>query len=152
MPPGSRQLTRAPTPLQRTVSPPASESAIGLGVQSYPTDHRDSTTTNTRHYPVMPNLSSHPPRSDLSAVPLSAGGASTSAPPAAVSREAVQIYCAGCRTSSALSESYACTECICGLCSGCVDALVAERARGRTAQCPRCESGGLFKLFQLDVR
>lgn len=66
----------------------------------------------------------------------------------------VQIYCAGCRTVSVLADSYACTECICGLCRGCVDALVSEKARGRhAAQCPRCGTNeGRFKLFQLDLR
>ena len=64
----------------------------------------------------------------------------------------VQIYCAGCRRLSVLKESFACVECICGLCSGCVDALVSEQARGRIAQCPRCRGlGGRFKPFQLDV-
>ncbi|KAI9666686.1 MAG: hypothetical protein M1821_004622 [Bathelium mastoideum] len=65
----------------------------------------------------------------------------------------VQIYCAACRRLSILKESYACTECICGLCSDCVDALVAEQQRGRLSNCPKCRSvGGKFKPFQLDIR
>lgn len=66
----------------------------------------------------------------------------------------VQIYCAGCRKLSLLQESYACTECICGLCRDCVEALSAEQGRGRFgARCPRCAAvGGRFKPFQLDVR
>jgi hypothetical protein len=65
----------------------------------------------------------------------------------------VQIYCAACRRLSVLKESYACTECICGLCSDCVDALVAEQQRGRMSNCPKCRSiGGKFKPFQLDIR
>ena len=65
----------------------------------------------------------------------------------------VQIYCAACRRLSILRESYACTECICGLCSDCVDALVAEQQRGRLSNCPKCRSiGGKFKPFQLDIR
>lgn len=65
----------------------------------------------------------------------------------------VQIYCAGCHKLSLLKSSYACTECICGICQECVDVLVGEQARGRIARCPRCGSiGGKFKPFQLDIR
>lgn len=65
----------------------------------------------------------------------------------------VQIYCAGCRRLSVLKDSYACTECICGLCKDCVDALSSEQSRGRLARCPRCATvGGKFKAFQLDIR
>lgn len=63
----------------------------------------------------------------------------------------VQIYCAGCQGISHLRNSYACTECICGLCSACVEVLVAEQ--GARRKCPRCATiGGRFKPFQLDVR
>ncbi|OCK74370.1 hypothetical protein K432DRAFT_386844 [Lepidopterella palustris CBS 459.81] len=65
----------------------------------------------------------------------------------------VQIYCTACRRLSILRESYACTECICGLCQDCVDVLVSEQTRGRIARCPRCGAiGGKFKPFQLDIR
>ncbi|KAF2443947.1 hypothetical protein P171DRAFT_22483 [Karstenula rhodostoma CBS 690.94] len=65
----------------------------------------------------------------------------------------VQIYCSACRKLSILKESYACSECICGLCQDCVDVLVSEHSRGRTARCPRCGAvGGKFKPFQLDIR
>ncbi|KAF1970396.1 hypothetical protein BU23DRAFT_211899 [Bimuria novae-zelandiae CBS 107.79] len=65
----------------------------------------------------------------------------------------IQIYCAACRKLSILKESYACSECICGLCQDCVDVLVSEHSRGRTARCPRCGAvGGKFKPFQLDIR
>ncbi|KAF2470436.1 uncharacterized protein BDR25DRAFT_34795 [Lindgomyces ingoldianus] len=65
----------------------------------------------------------------------------------------VQIYCAACRKLSVLKESYACSECICGLCQDCVDVLVSEQTRGRIARCPRCGAiGGKFKPFQLDIR
>ncbi|KAF2661557.1 hypothetical protein K491DRAFT_710772 [Lophiostoma macrostomum CBS 122681] len=65
----------------------------------------------------------------------------------------VQIYCAACRKLSILKDSYACSECICGLCQDCVDVLVSEQTRGRTARCPRCGAvGGKFKPFQLDIR
>lgn len=65
----------------------------------------------------------------------------------------VQIYCAACRKLSVLRESYACSECICGLCQDCVDVLVSENTRGRISRCPRCGAvGGKFKPFQLDIR
>ncbi|KAH3961980.1 hypothetical protein HBI04_189650 [Parastagonospora nodorum] len=65
----------------------------------------------------------------------------------------VQIYCAACRKLSVLRDSYACSECICGLCQECVDVLVSEHTRGRATRCPRCNAvGGKFKPFQLDIR
>lgn len=63
----------------------------------------------------------------------------------------IQIYCAACRTVSALRDSYACTECICGLCATCVEILMADQ--GARRKCPRCATiGGRFKPFQLDIR
>lgn len=84
---------------------------------------------------------------------MSASGLSDSSPSYSGGSK-VQIYCAGCRKLSSLNESYACTECICGLCKECVDALSAEQTRGRFgARCPRCSAvGGRFKPFQLDIR
>ncbi|OAA56575.1 transcription factor [Niveomyces insectorum RCEF 264] len=62
-----------------------------------------------------------------------------------------QIYCAACGGISQLKESYACTECICGLCQACVDILMGEQ--GARRKCPRCHTiGGRFKPFQLDIR
>jgi hypothetical protein len=87
---------------------------------------------------------------------MSAAGLSDASPTYSqfTSTGKVQIYCAGCRKLSFLHESYACTECICGLCKECVEALSAEQGRGRFgARCPRCSAvGGKFKPFQLDVR
>ncbi|RDW77095.1 hypothetical protein BP6252_05148 [Coleophoma cylindrospora] len=63
----------------------------------------------------------------------------------------IQIYCAACQGISLLKESYACTECICGICQACVDILMAEH--GARRKCPRCATiGGKFKPFQLDIR
>jgi hypothetical protein len=65
----------------------------------------------------------------------------------------VQIYCAGCHRLAVLKDSYACTECICGLCKDCVDAICSEQSRRRLAGCPKCAAiGGKFKPFQLDIR
>ncbi|KAL3417880.1 hypothetical protein PVAG01_10890 [Phlyctema vagabunda] len=63
----------------------------------------------------------------------------------------IQIYCAACQGISLLKESYACTECICGICQACVNILMAEH--GARRKCPRCATiGGRFKPFQLDFR
>jgi hypothetical protein len=67
------------------------------------------------------------------------------------SSQNTQIYCAACQGISLLRESYACTECICGLCQACVDVLMGEQ--GARRKCPRCATiGGRFKPFQLDIR
>lgn len=67
------------------------------------------------------------------------------------SSQNTQIYCAACQGVALLRESYACTECICGLCQACVDVLMGEQ--GARRKCPRCATiGGRFKPFQLDIR
>ncbi|KAG6005205.1 hypothetical protein E4U21_000334 [Claviceps maximensis] len=71
--------------------------------------------------------------------------------PSYSSSQIAQIYCAACQSISPLKNSYACTECICGLCSTCVEVLMAEH--GARRKCPRCATiGGRFKPFQLDIR
>ncbi|EPE29190.1 hypothetical protein GLAREA_00350 [Glarea lozoyensis ATCC 20868] len=76
-------------------------------------------------------------------------GLSDSSP--SFSSQSIQIYCAACQNVSLLKESYACTECICGICQACVDVLIAEH--GARRKCPRCATiGGRFKPFQLDIR
>ncbi|KAK3693876.1 hypothetical protein B0T22DRAFT_496509 [Podospora appendiculata] len=76
-------------------------------------------------------------------------GLSDSSP--SYSSQNTQIYCAACQGISLLRESYACTECICGLCQACVDILMGEQ--GARRKCPRCATiGGRFKPFQLDIR
>ncbi|KOS19742.1 hypothetical protein ESCO_000982 [Escovopsis weberi] len=69
----------------------------------------------------------------------------------AYSSQTIQIYCAACQGVSMLKNSYACTECICGICSTCVEVLMSEH--GARRKCPRCATiGGRFKPFQLDIR
>jgi hypothetical protein len=80
---------------------------------------------------------------------IGATGLSDSSP--SYSSQDVHIYCAACQKSSKLRESYACTECICGLCRECVNVLMEEQ--GARRKCPRCATiGGRFKPFQLDIR
>jgi ribosomal protein S27AE len=67
------------------------------------------------------------------------------------SAQNIQIYCAACQGFSLLKDSYACTECICGLCPTCVEVLMTDH--GARRKCPRCATiGGRFKPFQLDIR
>lgn len=76
-------------------------------------------------------------------------GLSDSSP--SYSAQDVHIYCAACQKASRLRESYACTECVCGLCRECVNVLMEEQ--GARRKCPRCATiGGRFKPFQLDIR
>ncbi|PHH68874.1 hypothetical protein CDD82_215 [Ophiocordyceps australis] len=71
--------------------------------------------------------------------------------PSHMSVQTIQIYCAACQRVSPLKDSYACTECICGLCQTCVEILMAEH--GAQRKCPRCATiGGRFKPFQLEIR
>ncbi|OAA73150.1 hypothetical protein ISF_00051 [Cordyceps fumosorosea ARSEF 2679] len=80
---------------------------------------------------------------------MGATGLSDSSP--TYSSQNIQIYCAACQSISALRSSYACTECISGLCAACVEIIVAGQGARRT--CPRCATiGGRFKPFQLDIR
>lgn len=80
---------------------------------------------------------------------MQSGGLSDSSP--SYSSQNTQIYCAACQGVSFLRQSYACTECICGLCAPCVEVLMGEQ--GSRRKCPRCQTiGGRFKPFQLDIR
>lgn len=63
----------------------------------------------------------------------------------------LQIYCAACHGLSLLGQSYACTECICGICETCVDALMANY--GARRKCPKCATiGGRYKKINLEIR
>ncbi|RYP27295.1 hypothetical protein DL768_011281 [Monosporascus sp. mg162] len=80
---------------------------------------------------------------------LGPAGLSDSSP--GYSAQNVHIYCAACQGVSKLRESYACTECICGLCRVCVNVMMEEQ--GAIRKCPRCATiGGRFKPFQLDIK
>ncbi|KAF2641230.1 hypothetical protein P280DRAFT_479654 [Massarina eburnea CBS 473.64] len=118
------------SPLQHTLTPPPPDLSDLQPFPSVESSIESATSGSNFHIPSQ--------------------GLSDSSPTFA---HAVQIYCAACRKLSILRESYACSECICGLCQDCVDVLVSEHSRGRTARCPRCGAvGGKFKPFQLDIR
>lgn len=63
----------------------------------------------------------------------------------------IQIYCAACQGLSPLKESYVCTECICGICEACVDALMADQ--GARRKCPKCATiGGRYKKINIEMK
>ncbi|KAJ4513854.1 hypothetical protein HRR78_006564 [Exophiala dermatitidis] len=74
--------------------------------------------------------------------------------------DVLEIHCASCGRPWLLKNAFACTECICGVCSDCVGQIIsspvvtvqpglAPMRRG----CPRCGvMGGKWKRFQLDFR
>ena len=113
------------SPLQQALTPPSHDTAP----IPFPSVESGDASFGQNHEVREANLSDSSPM----------GGSQT------------QIYCAACQNVSFLKESYACTECICGLCQQCVDVLMAEQ--GARRRCPRCATvGGKFKPFQLDIR
>ncbi|KAF2278525.1 uncharacterized protein EI97DRAFT_373263 [Westerdykella ornata] len=156
----SRDLT--PVPQSPTRSPQIF-SRSSLPPFAAPAPHIQSYTASPLHKaltPPPPELSDLQPFPSVeSSIDSTASGINFHMPSQGLSDSSptylqpVQIYCAACRKLSVLKESFACTECICGLCQECVDVLVSEQTRGRTARCPRCGAvGGKFKPFQLDIR
>jgi len=120
----------AASPLQNALTPPPPDP----GIEPFPSvESSIESTQSGRNF--------HMPSSAL-----------TNSDSSPASSRLVQIYCAACGAVSALKDSYACTECICGICLNCVDVLTSEHNRGRRG-CPRCGVfGGRFKPFQLDLR
>ncbi|KAK0828799.1 hypothetical protein LTR91_001212 [Friedmanniomyces endolithicus] len=167
---GSQFQSFQASPLNRALTPPAPEedphladlqpfpsvdSSLSSSLSHHPHHHHhhhhssaDSTGSqfHIMHPASMDNSTSSPTTNNN----LYSANASTAAPATAAT---VQIYCAGCRRLCVLKESYACTNCICGLCGNCVEAIISGQSRGRMSMCPRCngmDSG--FKPFQLDLR
>ncbi|KZF24407.1 hypothetical protein L228DRAFT_95868 [Xylona heveae TC161] len=119
------------SPLQQALTPPPADPYI----QPFPSVESsiDSTTQSGRNFHMQ------------------AHGLSDSSPTSP--SQMVQIYCAACSRPSFLKQSYACTECICGICHDCVDVLLVQQSRDKISRCPRCGTvGGKFKPLQLDIR
>ncbi|KAB8532549.1 hypothetical protein FH972_025494 [Carpinus fangiana] len=103
------------------------------GLNSSPTDTAVA-LTHMRSYSGSQNYRPHTGHSQQAPTPL------------------VQHYCAACHRVTPLNSSYACTECICGICRDCVDVLTGMGPE-RGARCPRCGTIGCrFKPFMLDLR
>jgi len=142
---GSQFQSFQASPLNRALTPPPANADLDL--QPYTSvdsslssnsmhQHHDSTSTGSQFNILPPGTMDSNNTSPMFTAP-----------------QPVQIYCAGCRRLSVLKDSYACTNCICGLCATCVEALVDNQRNGRMSGCPRCSMNfGSFKQFQLDLR
>ena len=74
--------------------------------------------------------------------------------------DTMEVFCASCTRPWLLKTCFACTECICAVCSDCVGQIISGPVM--TAQpgfapvrrgCPRCAViGGKWKKFQLEFR
>lgn len=177
LPPGFRPLghlqpptTHQPSPytytspLQRTLTPPAPNPAAGPNdPEPFPTIESIESSGSGTNF--------HIPRSGL---PTSASSNENTSPlqfhrqPYQHSQtssfgsraELLEIYCANCGRPKKLNSTFACTECICGVCNDCVASIInspvisiqpgqAPIRRG----CPRCGAmGGKWKRIQLDFR
>lgn len=63
----------------------------------------------------------------------------------------VQHYCAACHRVAPLTSSYACTNCISGVCRDCVEVL--QSMGSDRPGCPRCQiTGAQYKPFMLDLK
>ncbi|KAL1587121.1 hypothetical protein WHR41_04328 [Cladosporium halotolerans] len=142
---GSQFQSFQASPLNRALTPPTADSNLDL--QQYTSvDSSLSSSLSHQHH------NSTDSGSQFNIMPPGAMD-STNTSPMFAPAQPVQIYCAGCRRLSILKDSYACTNCICGLCGTCVEALVENQRNGRMSGCPRCSLNyGSFKQFQLDVR
>ncbi|KAF2717678.1 hypothetical protein K431DRAFT_288380 [Polychaeton citri CBS 116435] len=141
---GSQFQSFQASPLNRALTPPPADSNLA-DLQPFPSvesslsshhQHHNSTSSGSQFQIMNP--------SSLT------GTTSESSP--MFQHQPVQIYCAGCRRLNVLKESYACTNCICGLCGNCVEALLSGQRTGRMSYCPRCNEISAFKPFQLDLR
>lgn len=120
------------SPLQRALTPPAP----GDAMQTEPFPSVESSS-----------LESHRLVSGtVGGVHMPSSGLSTDASPQFA--RPTQIYCAQCRRTSVLRESYACSDCISGFCAECVYLL-----NGQNRPCPRCRSEtARYRSIQLELR
>ena len=157
---GSQFQSFQASPLNRALTPPPPESGLE-DLQPFPSvesslssnlshqHHNSAGSTGSQFHIMNPNSLTTP--SDSSPLFNPANPAASNS--AHQQNGPVQIYCAGCRRLNTLKDSYACTNCICGLCSECVTAIINGQSRGRMSMCPRCNAmDSAFKMFQLDLR
>lgn len=153
---GSQFQSFQASPLNRALTPPSADHT-GLDLQHFPSvDSSLSSVSHHQHHNSADSGSQfqimNPSSIDSTSSPMftPAGGGNGNM---GGSGDVVQIYCAGCRRASLLKESYACTQCISGLCGSCTDAIIQEQSRGRMTSCPRCHAmDSNFKQFQLELR
>lgn len=140
------QMPQSPVSIQRSSLPPLTQNAFA-NYQASPLQRALTPPSYNPDAPEpFPSVESGESGDNFH---IESRGLSDSSP--SYSSQNTQIYCAACQGISLLRESYACTECICGLCQACVDVLMGEQ--GARRKCPRCATiGGRFKPFQLDIR
>jgi len=148
--PQSPQIPQSPLSVNRSSLPPFSASHF-QGYQASPLQQALTPPAYGHDELSAPEPFPSVESGDYSNVETRDLHLSDSSPGFAGHGQGIQIYCAACQGVSLLKESYACTECICGICQQCVDVLMAEQ--GARRRCPRCATvGGRFKPFQLDIR
>ncbi|KAK3995451.1 hypothetical protein QBC44DRAFT_26515 [Cladorrhinum sp. PSN332] len=142
----TRQMPQSPVSIARGSLPPFQQNSFG-GYQASPLQQALTPPSYNPEAPEpFPSVESGESGENFH---IESRGLSDSSP--SFSSQNTQIYCAACQGISLLRESFACTECICGLCQACVDVLMGEQ--GARRKCPRCATiGGRFKPFQLDIR
>ncbi|KAL2199677.1 hypothetical protein P885DRAFT_30414 [Corynascus similis CBS 632.67] len=140
-------MPRSPVSIQRSSLPPLTQHAVS-NYQASPLQRALTPPTYNPEAPEpFPSVESGESGDTFH---IDSRGLTSDSSPS-YSSQNTQIYCAACQGISLLRESYACTECICGLCQACVDVLMGEQ--GARRKCPRCATiGGRFKPFQLDIR
>jgi hypothetical protein len=141
------QMPQSPVSIQRSSLPPFTQHAFS----NYQASPLQRALTPPSYNPEAPEpFPSVESGESGDAFHIDSRGLTSDSSPS-YSSQNTQIYCAACQGISLLRESYACTECICGLCRACVDVLMGEQ--GARRKCPRCSTiGGRFKPFQLDIR
>lgn len=144
----TRQVPRSPISIHRASLPPFPQHTFQHG--AYQASPLQQALTPPSYNPEAPDpFPSVESAESGEQFHIESRGLSDSSP--SFSSQNTQIYCAACQGVSLLRESYACTECICGLCQACVEILMSEQ--GARRKCPRCATiGGRFKPFQLDIR
>lgn len=146
------QMPQSPVSIQRASLPPFPHQQFGGGHSTYqasPLQQALTPPTYAQEVPEpFPSVESGESAENFH---MGAHHMTDSSPNYSQNSQNTQIYCAACQSVSLLRDSYACTECICGLCPACVEILMAEQ--GARRKCPRCATiGGRFKPFQLDIR
>ncbi len=144
------QVPQSPVSIHRASLPPFSHQQQQQHFQSYQASPLQQALTPPSYAQEAPDPFPSVESAESGDIfNMESRGLSDSSP--SYSSQSPQIYCAACQSVSLLKESFACTECICGLCHACVEILVGEQ--GARRKCPRCNTiGGKFKPFQLDIR
>ncbi|KAK6382907.1 hypothetical protein LTS17_003577 [Exophiala oligosperma] len=175
LPPGFRPLGHAlqhssagkysynASPLQRALTPPPPDMLGPNDAEPFPSvESVESAGSGAKMQPTSTmSWSHHEQTSPLQQ--YSHGGYQHSQSSSFGSKsEVLEIYCASCGRPWLLKNAFACTECICGVCSDCVGQIISSSPAQVTVQpgiapmrrgCPRCGvMGGKWKRFQLDFR